>query len=73
MLAFLLKLPSPSFAEWIWVGKNTSEDKFYVDFGSIRKAKGFLYYWELLEPGHDVLHQANELRLQANPWGHGQR
>ena len=44
---------STSFAGWTKVGKNVDGTTFYVDFESIKKHDGYVYFWELqdwLEP-----------------------
>ena len=53
-LAFLLMLPSPGLAEWAKVSATESgSTTFYIDLDTIKKAKGFIYFWGLadyLEP-----------------------
>ena len=39
--------PSTSFAEWKKVSKNVDGTTFYVDFESIKKHDGYVYYWYL--------------------------
>ena len=46
-LIFTVTLSSPSYAEWIEVGKNKSGDTFYVDFDRIRKHGEYVYVWVL--------------------------
>ena len=43
----LMFSPSTSFAEWKKVGENVGGTTFYVDFESIKKHDGYVYYWYL--------------------------
>ena len=40
---------SPSFADWERVTGNVSGDVFYVDFERIKKNRGYVYSWGLLD------------------------
>ena len=44
-LIFLVVYPSTSFAEWKKVSESVSGNTFYVDFESIKKNRGYVYYW----------------------------
>lgn len=46
-LMFSLMFSSASFAEWKKVSRNVAGDIYYVDFDSIRKHGGFVYFWKL--------------------------
>ena len=46
-LIFTVMFSSTSYAEWKWVGENMDGDNFYVDFETIRKHDGYVYYWYL--------------------------
>ena len=49
ILTFLLSLifSSPSYSEWIETYSSADGDIFYVDFETIRKVDGYVYYWML--------------------------
>ena len=36
---------SPSFAQWVKVGQNDSGYTYYINFKTIKKKNGFVYYW----------------------------
>ena len=38
---------SPSYAEWTKMGRTMKGDTFYLDFKTIRKHDGYVYYWML--------------------------
>ena len=38
---------SPSYAEWTEVGTHVDGHKYYVDFETIKKNGGYIYYWRL--------------------------
>ena len=40
---------STSFAEWTQLGVSKSGDTYYLDFESIRKVDGFIYFWSLTD------------------------
>tara|TARA_B100001093_G_C26375564_1_gene820636 strand:- start:310 stop:687 length:378 start_codon:yes stop_codon:yes gene_type:complete len=47
-LSFLIFLfPSFSYAEWTEISKSNSGDTFYLDYETIRKHNGFIYWWEM--------------------------
>ena len=46
-LTFSVMFSSSSYAEWTKVDENASGDVFYVDFETIRKHDGYVYWWEL--------------------------
>ena len=48
-LIFSLMFSSTSFAGWTKVITNVSGDTFYVDFDSIRKHGGYVYWWDLTD------------------------
>ncbi len=48
-LIFSVMFSSTSFAEWKKVITNVSGDTFYVDFESIRKHDGHVYWWDLTD------------------------
>ncbi len=54
-LTIVLIFASPVLAEkWVKVGENSVGTEHFVDKDSIKKAKGFVYYWVIvnyLEPG----------------------
>ena len=50
-------LPVPSFAEWTKVGVADSGNTIYVDFKKIKKADGYVHWWELWD------------LLKPNEWG----
>ena len=49
LLTFLLSLmfSSPSYSGWTWVDENADNNTFYLDFETIRKVDGYVYWWEL--------------------------
>ncbi len=52
-LLFSVMFSSLSYAEWTYITKNTYGDEYYLDFETIRKNDGYVYYWYLsnyLEP-----------------------
>jgi len=49
VFSLTMMFASPSFAKWEWVSKNVDGDNFYVDFESIRKHGGYVYYWTLAD------------------------
>ena len=38
---------SPSYAGWTKLGENVDGDTYYIDYESIRKHDGFVYFWRL--------------------------
>ena len=40
---------SPSLAGWENVGENVSGDTFYINFETIKKNNGYVYYWYLTD------------------------
>lgn len=48
-LIFLVVYPSTSFAEWKKVSESVSGNTFYVDFESIKKNRGYVYYWLMVD------------------------
>ena len=50
-LVFTAILSSTSFAEWTKVTQSSEAPKhsFYIDFDRIRKADGYIYFWELAD------------------------
>jgi len=55
-LTFSVMFSSPSFAGWKKVITGVNGDTFYVDFESIRKHGGYVYFWTLgdrLKPSED--------------------
>ena len=48
-LISLVVYPSTSFAEWKKVSESVSGNTFYVDFESIKKNRGYVYYWLMVD------------------------
>ena len=48
-LVFTVTFSSPSFAEWKKLGLNEFGHTIYVDFGSIRKQDGYVFWWQLVD------------------------
>ena len=46
-LLFTVMIPSTSFAEWTEVGTHIDGHKYYVDFETIKKNGGYIYFWRL--------------------------
>jgi len=46
-LTFSVMFSSPSFAEWTKVAENVDGDTYYVDFSTIKKNGGYVYYWRV--------------------------
>jgi hypothetical protein len=46
-LVFTVVFSSTSFAGWTKVDKNMNGNTWYVDFETIRKHDGYVYWWEL--------------------------
>jgi hypothetical protein len=44
---FSLMFSSPSYSEWTKVSEDGNGDTFYVDFETIRKVDGYIYWWSL--------------------------
>jgi hypothetical protein len=57
-LTFSVMTSSTSFAEWKKIGKSIDGNTYYVDFKSIRKHGGYVYYWTLQD------------YLKPSPYGH---
>jgi hypothetical protein len=49
VLTFIVMFSSTSFAEWKKIGTSVDGDTFYVDFESIRKHDGYVYWWGLTD------------------------
>ena len=49
LLFSIVVFSSSSYAEWTKVGKNVIRSIQYVDFESIRKKDGYVYWWELYD------------------------
>ncbi len=48
-LTIIIISASPAWAEnWAYVGESVGGHEHFVDADSIRKAKGFVYYWSLI-------------------------
>ena len=48
-LLLTVMIPSTSFAEWTRVGEGSDGTNYYVDFESIRKHDGYVYWWYLTD------------------------
>ena len=48
-LLFSVMFSSTSFSEWKEVAENEDGQVFYVDFESINKKDGYIYYWLLID------------------------
>ena len=46
---FSLMFSSPSYSEWTKHGKDPSGNTYYVDYESIRKHDGYVYWWDLMD------------------------
>ncbi len=49
LIFFSLMFSSTSFAGWTKVITNVSGDTFHVDFESIKKHGGYVYWWDLTD------------------------
>jgi len=49
LLFLMMIFSSISYAEWKVVSFSADGDAFYVDFSKIKKSKGYVYYWHLLD------------------------
>lgn len=47
LLAWMLLLASPAWAEWSPFGETANGDKYYLDLTTFRKDGGFIRIWEL--------------------------
>ena len=48
-LVFTVMFSSTSFAEWTKIGVTNNGHTHYVDFERIRKHKGFVYWWDMID------------------------
>ena len=48
-LVFTVLFSSTSFAEWTTIGVTNNGHTHYVDFERIRKHKGFVYWWDMID------------------------
>ena len=48
-LILSLMFTATSFAEWTKVSENVDGDTFHVDFETIKKGGGYVYYWRLTD------------------------
>tara|TARA_R110002072_G_C7912980_1_gene530499 strand:- start:242 stop:460 length:219 start_codon:yes stop_codon:yes gene_type:complete len=49
LLISTLMFSAGSWAEWTLLGENLDGDKSYVDVDRIRKVKGLVYYWIMVD------------------------
>jgi hypothetical protein len=40
---------SPSYSEWTETSVSAGGNVFYIDFSSIKKNNGYVYYWQVLD------------------------
>ena len=40
--------PSPSQAEWTYIGANNNGSRYWIDFSTIRKHDGNTYWWDMV-------------------------
>jgi hypothetical protein len=48
-IMFSVMFSSPSFADWKKGAKGTTGNTYYIDFDSLRKHNGYVYYWSLTD------------------------
>ena len=46
---FSVTISLPSYADWTRVGKNQSKSLYHVDFDTIRKEDGYVYYFQMVQ------------------------
>ena len=49
ILLFSLFFSFNSYGEWTLHAESSSGEKYYIDFETIRKDSGYVYFWELQE------------------------
>ena len=49
LLISTLMFSAGSWAEWTLLGEATNGTRVYVDFDRIRKVKGLVYYWAIID------------------------
>lgn len=45
----LFLIPVVTYAEWTKIGKTSEGDTFYIDFKTIKKNNGYVYYWKMTD------------------------
>ena len=72
-LTIVLISASPAWAEkWVDVSEDVNGNEYFLDYDSIRKAGGFVYYWQIinyLEPIRGTLSTKTYNKLNCDSQG----
>ena len=49
LLLILSLLPVHTWADWEFIGKSDNGSSFYIDYDSIEKKEGHIYFWYLMD------------------------